>query len=173
MCTVLINDNNCPQSQHTSKWIMKLPGKYLEDIILMVSIALLKWFIFAKVWIHKRVSALRNQPYYSAKSTLICTIMRWWQFQRVLLNNEHQDEKHIRRLANWPYNLIIENFFSWHRTLFQAHFKPYKAFIWFSISKIELMRKNLWLKTGFEDFSKYNLHIWPRNVVQGHCKPFT
>lgn len=48
MCTVLINDNNCPQSQHTSKWIMKLPGKYLEDIILMVSIASLKWFIFCQ-----------------------------------------------------------------------------------------------------------------------------
>lgn len=70
-------------------------------------------------------------------------------------------------------NLIIENFFSWHKTLFQAHCKPYKAFIWFNLSKIELMRKNLWLKTGFEDFSKYNLHIWPRNVVQGHCKTFT
>lgn len=48
MCTVLINDNNCPQSQHTSKWIMKLPGKYLEDIILMVSIASLKWFSFCQ-----------------------------------------------------------------------------------------------------------------------------
>lgn len=47
-CTVLINDNNCKQSQHTSKWIMKLPGKYLEHIILMVSIALLKWFIFCQ-----------------------------------------------------------------------------------------------------------------------------